>query len=217
MRVQRRRIQSTNMPPEEKSDLGAWQTVDPTACATWFAAVEVPWWIAGGWALDLYFGRQSRTHGDLDVGILRRDVGAVRERLSAWEMFEAKDGTLTRLELGKAPRREVNSLWCRPADSSLWTVQLLLDESADDAWIYRRKPSIRRPLSTAIRITASGLPYLAPEIQLLYKARGLRPRDQSDFELIAPLLEASARDWLVDALHRCEPEHPWISALRSLV
>jgi hypothetical protein len=31
-------------------------------------------WSAGGWALDLFVGAQSRPHDDLDVRILRRDV-----------------------------------------------------------------------------------------------------------------------------------------------
>ncbi len=40
----------------------------------WFASLTVPWWIAGGWALDLFAGDQSRPHKDLDVGILRNDA-----------------------------------------------------------------------------------------------------------------------------------------------
>jgi len=91
----------------------------------------------------------------------------------------------------------------------------MLDDSVDDTWVYRRDPSIRRPFSTVIRRNDAALPYLAPEIQLLFKARALRPRDQLDFEVIAPILDASARDWLLDALERSEPGHTWISALRT--
>jgi hypothetical protein len=39
-------------------------------------------------ALDLYAGSQSRPHGDLDIGLLRRDVREVRAALPSWEVFE---------------------------------------------------------------------------------------------------------------------------------
>jgi hypothetical protein len=201
------------MPPADRTALGAWRTVDPATGAGWFSALEVPWWIAGGWALDLYLGRQSRAHADLDIGVRRADITTVLAALPSWEIFEAKDGALTRLGAGEAPRLAVHSLWCRPAGTTLWVFELMLDESIDDTWWYRREPSIRRPLSTVVQRNRSGLPYLAPEIQLLYKARGLRAQDQADFELIAPLLDATARAWLVESLARTEAGHPWIGAL----
>ena len=85
----------------------------------------------------------------------------------------------------------------------------VLDESD---WIFRREPSIRRPLAAAVRVTPDGTPYLAPEIQLLYKARDLRPEDQSDFEHAAPLLDRIAGGWLRDRLSQLFPRHPWLLA-----
>ncbi len=41
-----------------------------------------------------------------------------------------------------------------------------------------------------------GIEYLRPEIQLLHKANGLRPKDQEDFEVCLPLLDDTARRWL---------------------
>jgi Aminoglycoside-2''-adenylyltransferase len=199
----------------EDDHLGAWQPTDPNAGAAWFSSVDAPWWIAGGWALDLYLGRQSRAHADLDVGVLRCDVGRIRERLPSWEMFEAKEGVLTRLEVGESPRLNMHSLWCRPVGATRWSLELMLDDSVDDVWVYRREPSIRRPFSTLIRMSTSGLPYIAPEVQLLYKSKGLRPRDQTDFNVIAPLLDPQACDWLLAALNQCDPGHEWISALRT--
>jgi len=31
------------------------------------------WWVAGGWAIDLHLGHQSRAHQDIDIAVLRRD------------------------------------------------------------------------------------------------------------------------------------------------
>jgi hypothetical protein len=55
-------------------DLGTWRAVHPAEGAGWLSALTVPWWIAGGWALDLFLSVQIRAHEDLDIGVLRRDV-----------------------------------------------------------------------------------------------------------------------------------------------
>jgi hypothetical protein len=198
------------------SALGSWQSVHPAQCADWFSTLTAPWWVAGGWALDLYAGAQSRPHGDLDVGVLRRDVRNVLAVLSSWEVFEVRAGALAPLNAGDEPRTEVNSLWCRPMGASLWVMQLLLDESADGFWVFRRQPDIRLPLDVAVRRTSAGLPYLSPEIQLLYKAKAPRARDQADFDHIAPRLHPAARACLKDALARLDPGHAWIHELLRL-
>jgi hypothetical protein len=199
--------------PVASAGHGSWLAVDPATSLRSFSALKTPWWIAGGWAVDLYVGTQSRAHSDLDVGVLRRDIAVVLASLWSWEIFEAKDGALTRLESGTVPRAAVNSLWCRPAGTTTWMFELMLDESSGDHWCYRRELSIRQLLSQAIHRSPSGVPFLAPEIELLYKGRSVRPRDASDFELLAPRLGRHARAWLVDALGRTLPRHPWLSAL----
>jgi hypothetical protein len=196
-----------------RSDLGAWRPVRPAEGADWLSPIGVPWWIAGGWAVDLFAGDQSRLHEDLDIGVLRRDVPAVRAALSSWEFFQATAGVLTRLPAGGAPPSDVHSLWCRPTGTDLWTLELMLDESEGDMWLFRRQPEVRRALSTVFRWNSEGIPYLAPEIQLLYKAQRPRERDQADFNRIACRLDDAARIWLLDALVRIHPKHEWILAL----
>src|ERR1700687_3803190 len=100
------------MPAERPAAGEAWRAVDPTTGARWFAALQVPWWIAGGWALDLYLGTRSRAHADLDIGVFRRDITTVLAALSSWEIGAAKDGALARLRVGEAPQSAVHSLWC---------------------------------------------------------------------------------------------------------
>jgi hypothetical protein len=176
-------------------------------------AVDVPWWIAGGWALDLFLGMQTRAHKDLDVGVLRRDAARILAALPDWECFEALEGSLHRLPSGVAPRARVNSLWRRPAAEPYWMLELMLDNSDGEDWVFRREPSIRRPLTAALRGTAEGMRYLAPEIQLLYKAKDVRPEDQADFECIAPRLDTVAMEWLRECISRLYPQHPWLPTL----
>ena len=43
---------------------------------------HAPWGIAGGWALDLFAGSESRIHSDVDIAILRADRRQLRSPLS---------------------------------------------------------------------------------------------------------------------------------------
>ena len=185
----------------------------PEEAAHWLSSITVPWWIAGGWALDLFLGTATRPHQDLDVGLFRRDVLEVLAALPAWEFFEAKNGALTRLGVGETPAQDVHSLWGRPLGTDLWKLELMLDESEDDMWVFRRQPTIRRALSTIVRRNSEDIPYLVPEIQLLYKAKCPRDRDQADFTRIAPCLDSSSRAWLCSALICLDPGHEWLLAI----
>ena len=200
-------------PPSHPTTPTLWRALEPAAAPHIMSAVDAPWWIAGGWAIDLFLGTQTRAHKDLDLGVRRADAARIIAALPAWEFFEAKDGSLSRLARGMQPRAGVNSLWGRRAGEVLWELELMLDESDGEDWIFRREASIRRPFAAALRATPDGTRYLAPEIQLLYKARDLRPEDRSDFEHAAPRLESIAAGWLYDCLSRLYPLHPWLPAL----
>jgi len=76
----------------------------------------------------------------------------------------------------------------------------MLDEADGDTWVFRRQPTVRRPLTEVIRRTPDGIPYLSPEIQLLYKAKLPREKDQEDFARVVPQLSPEERIWLRDAL-----------------
>lgn len=192
---------------------GVWRAVAPAEVLPWLSPLSVPWWIAGGWALDLFLGQVSRSHADIDVGIFRADALQVCTSLSKWEFFEAHNGALTPLDAGTAPRAAVNSLWCRRRDQTEWSLELLLDEGGADRWTFRRDPRIGRALEAAIRRTRDGIPYLAPEIQLLYKSKPGRCKDQLDFDKVIPSLDRDARAWLRDSIAKIDPRHAWLATL----
>jgi hypothetical protein len=195
--------------------IGSWQPTTPRDAAKVLAALDTLWWVAGGWALELFCEYSYRSHKDLDIGILRRHAPIVLAALDAWEFFEAKNGMLFRLVAGDVPSAAANSLWGRPNGETKWTLELLLDESDGDHWVFRRNSAITMPLARAIRHNSEGIPYLAPEIQLLYKARALRPEDQADFNCCAPLLDDQALQWLQEAIGTTDSNHPWLLALAS--
>ena len=54
--------------------------------------------------------------------------------------------------------------------------------------------------------TEQGVPYLAPELQLLYKSKDIRPKDELDAAEVIPSLAADRRNRLHLLLRE---DHPW--------
>lgn len=194
---------------------GPWEPASPAEAAELFRGCRAPWWIAGGYAIELAVGRPLREHGDVDVLLLRRDQLAVQKALPGWEWHAADPpGTLRPWRPAEQLPDGVHDIWCRPGPGEPWQIQIMLDESTGEDWVSRRDPRIRRPLTSIGSVTADGIPYLAPEIQLFYKASGRRPRDETDFAASLPVLTGPQAQWLSDALSLAYgPEHPWRARL----
>ena len=204
---------------DEAHPLGRWQPWSPHDVATFFAPLHAPWWIAGGWAIDLFLGRQTREHEDIDVQVLRRDQHAVRTLFGAWDVQAAlppprdEAWPFRPWLLDETLDPAIHDIWCRPTAMQPWALQLMIADARDDLWLFRRMPTTVRPVATLGSATAEGIPYLAPEIQLLYKAKGLRPKDHADFTQTLPFLNQERRQWLGDALTKAHPDHPWLKQL----
>jgi hypothetical protein len=204
---------------EDAHPLGVWQPWSPREVARFFAPLAAPWWIAGGWAIDLFLGRQTREHADIDVQILRRDQHAVRALFGGWDVQAAlqppRDETwpFRPWDVNDSLEANIHDVWCRPAATQPWALQLMVADTHDEQWVSRRTPHIVRPIADLGGVTADGIPYLAPEIQLLYKAKGRRPKDEADFMHALPALDRERRQWLRNALAIAHSHHAWLDLL----
>ncbi|MFE4637163.1 hypothetical protein ACFRJ1_27805 [Streptomyces sp. NPDC056773] len=61
----------------------------------------------------------------------------------------------------------------------------------------------------------AAIPYLAPELALLFKAKAVRPKDQQDLARALPLLDATQRETLAALVERLHPGHGRPAELRS--
>lgn len=194
---------------------GPWARRTPEDVRSFFEGYPGVWWIAGGWALEAFTGVE-RPHDDIDPGVLRADLPLLRAhargRLDLWAAFS---GALKPVDPGAADVElpdGCGQLWTRRSAADPWEYDILLGPGTPQEWRYRRDPSIRMPMAEALW-DQDGIRWMQPEIQLLYKARGLRAKDEADFSATLPHLDARRRAWLRDALTRTHPGHPWIPRL----
>jgi len=179
-----------------------WKPLRPGDAVELLRDLDAPWWIAGGWSLDLFLGEELRAHKDLDVAVLRRDQRRLFEALPGWELVAAHDGRLEPWD-GAPLAPDRHGLWARPRGAGRWQLEFVLDDAGGDTWRYRREPRVNRPLASL------GPPGGAqpPEVALLYNAE--EPGHERDWDAVVPRLEADARAWLAGAVADAHPESPY--------
>jgi hypothetical protein len=175
--------------------------------------------VAGGWATDLWLGRETRHHEDLEITIPEGEWASVLARLEVLglELYQPGGGQIVRLTPGVTPAFDPERHQCWAADpvAGEWRIDVFREPGDRDTWIYRRKSGLSAPRSFANLVSAAGLPIVAPQVQLFFKAKATRDKDQADFDHVAPTLEPAQRAWLGEALQRYEPGHRWIEALEG--
>lgn len=176
------------------------------AIGSLLSSLTVPWWIGGGWAIDLAAGRVTRPHGDIDVVLLERDEHALRTDLPGVDLLLIT-GPDHREQPWPPGRRLVagsDRVRLRSPRLSL-PCEVLLEAAVGSRWVYHRgQPSITLSLSEAGR-QRYGIPFLAPKVVLVTKAVFTRDKDQQDFEAALPFLGARQRQWLRDGITRRWP------------
>ena len=177
---------------------GRWDPLLPAAVAELLAGTGVRWCVAGGRAARV--GAAPRHHDDTDVVIRMADLGALREALAGWHLWEAHAGALRPLLPDVPITDHCEQLWARRDARCPWRLDLQLDRGSDDAeWVFKRDASVRLPWDKAVQQVA-GITYLRPEVALLHKAHLDRPKDRAD--RADAVLAPDARAWLAATLQR---------------
>jgi hypothetical protein len=179
-------------------DVSKWDPWRPEEAARLLSGVDVPWYVAGGWALDLFLGEERRRHADLEIGVPASRFDEVAGGLGHFRLFVVTE----------------HQTWVQEPATEAWRLDIFREPSDGDTWICRRDPSIRLPYSQLIEWTDDGIPYGRPEVVLLFKAkRSYEEKNQGDFDAVLPRLGADRRRWLSEALARVHPGHPWLQEL----
>jgi len=199
-----------------------WHPWRPAEVARLLQDVTAPWCVAAGWAIDLARGEQTREHEDLEIAIPNTSeaFGQVRCALShyTFEVAGPEPGVLWPLD-SPAFDQSFQTWVSEPgagADGQptrVYKLDVFREPQRDGAWVCRRDETITMTYQEIIRRDAAGIPYLAPQIVLLFKAKHNRAKDKADLATALPLLTPAERDWLRGMLQQVHPGHEWLARL----
>ena len=192
----------------------------------------------GGFAIDLFLGYESRPHGDIDITAYWQDRDIIIKHMQSlgYDVYEIIGGgkghhitdinTQYRLKnnifcckkdctLPKFTKTEEDDIYIIDVldiyQSELDFLEFIFNHKNDTHFIYSRNSRIRHSLDDAV-LYNNGVPYLAPEICLLYKSTSVdRPGYRQDYKLAAKAMNQRQKKWLNDALKTANPKgHIWI-------
>ncbi len=154
------------------------------------------------------------------MGVFRHHQAALYEHYRDWDSYKS----IGRWVPWSADERldlPIHQILFRPPGGSTpepWEPnyderQFFLNEAEGGIWLCRRDPRITLHVRQLAQRSPDGTPIVAPEVQLLYKARHAAAKDEHDFRLVADRIRGTRRAWLRDALELVHPGHRWIQAL----
>jgi hypothetical protein len=148
-----------------------WDPWEPGQLPGLLTGVTAPWYAAGGWALDLFRGEQTRPHEDLEIGLPHTSeaFGQVRAALAGYEFEVAGSGQLWPAD---TPAFEImHQTWVSDAgqpgpdgkQGRIYRLDVFREPQRDGRWVCRRDESIVVPydwLATTVRRVLPGHPWL---------------------------------------------------------
>lgn len=199
---------SVDPPPSDR-----WAAYTPSQLAERLRGVPGTWYVAGGWALDLWHGQATREHGDLEFCILREEFETFRAALRDFDLFAARSGELSWLPPDREPPSDAHQFWALDPSARAWRFDMMIEPGTASTWRYKRDVSVSRPREDAVCVSRSGIPYLHPAVVLLFKAKSTRPKDELDLRAALPKLMSPDRRWLAEQVARFHPGHRWLTLL----
>ncbi|MFG1609129.1 nucleotidyltransferase domain-containing protein [Actinoplanes sp. NPDC049265] len=192
-------------------DIDAWLPWDPPTFTARMPGADFPWMVAGGWAIDLFVGEQTREHGDLEIAVASSFFATVPPRFPELDFWVPRgEGKLARMT-AETLGGDSHQTWAYDRAAQAWRFDVFREPHDGDIWICRRDESIRRPYSDVVSFTDNGIPYLNPEVVLLFKAKWARDKDQADLATAWPRMSPGQRDWFRQAVAQVHPGHEWAS------
>ena len=192
-----------------------WEPMSIAEAEQRFASAGIDWWIAGGHAIDLFLGWETRPHADLDVEMFRSDRAVLFDIFEGWDLHVASEGRLLPWTDPGALDDSVFGVWLRPSADSPWKIEIMLADGDRSEWRFRRDPSITMAGDRLVKTTSNNTPYCTPEVQLLYKSKQARTKDDVDLARCLHRMTTEQRAWLVEAVARTTAHHPWIAVLEA--
>jgi len=222
---------------------------------SFFNQCNITWAICGGIAIDLFIGKQTRLHKDLDISVFWEDRDIIIEYMlnNQWTVFEPDNGKLREITSVSNDYRTIDNIWCLSKHNKTYTIEHLNDNyyditcntqnqdnfdfieflfntKKDNQFLYKRNHNITLTLKDSLKTNKEGIPYLSPELVLLYKSTFINYLTSQDLDIIKLVnnyrhdfnvcknhMSKNQLTWLINALKISYPAgHEWICNLHTL-
>ncbi|HUP27277.1 MAG TPA: hypothetical protein VM409_02505, partial [Chloroflexia bacterium] len=176
----------------------------PLEFAKLMEGYEKPWYVAGGWAIDLYLGRVRREHKDIDFTAFREDQLLLQKHFEGYDLKKVVgEGQLEPWLPGERLESPDFQAFLQVGSDGYAEIEVLFADREGDDWLFRSNHDIRRPLSEIGLLSPQGVPYLSPDIVLLFKSKHVvmernplhdhfeeqQKNDEADFQAVYPTLD----------------------------
>lgn len=194
----------------------------------------IDWFVIAGWALDLFIGKKTREHKDIEISIWRDEASSLFKRFSnsrvdmvvGHKRYQALEKDSVIDKRGHLVIRNISM------EGKSFDIELFTTERIDDHWIFRKQNDVKAPMDEAVLTAACGTRYLAPQYVLLYKSwfypsmeqvirdmpseadflRKCWETDCRDFQIALPLLSERQKQQLYQLLNTFTPGIPWLQS-----
>src|SRR5690348_15345 len=116
---------------------GVWQPWSPQDVRDRLKKAAIPWCVVGGWALDLWLGKETRSHEDIEIAIPRTCFPAIRICLHAFKLFSVGNGEVHPLPDDCEPLSDRHQNWVLDEPAAAWRLDIFLEPGDENIWIYR--------------------------------------------------------------------------------
>ena len=200
--------------------------------------MQVEYAFCGGYAIELFLNRELRVHGDIDVSVYwdERDFIIEYMKNNNWKVYEMCGNGIAhqindiadQLKLKRnifcirdnckmvdiEPKAEKDMYiidFAHSEQTKFDFIEFLFNTKTKSDFCYARNTEITLPLFDVKRFNTD-IPYLVPEIVLLYKSTDImREGYQMDFEAAIDKMSKEQKNWLKSALITMNQlGHPWI-------
>ncbi|TDO06462.1 hypothetical protein EV580_6550 [Mycobacterium sp. BK086] len=189
-----------------------WDGWSPHEVADRLPHVTAPWYIAAGWALELFTGRHWRDHCDTEIGVPRDRFADIMNALPEYVWDVVGD---QRLWPYPEHAGRTHQTWLRDPETGRYHLDVFREpQTHDQRWICRHNPAITLAYDELI-LHSDGIPFAIPEVVLLFKAKQREAKDQKDFEHVLGMLHHPRRERLAEWIASTYPAHPWLEQLKT--
>lgn len=147
------------------------------------------WVLAGGCSVVRIIEKDTRAHGDIDIGVFRSELETCLAVLGRGRVFLCVDGQ-HREWMGEPVPVAVHDIWIADRAGKFWVLQVMVYDDEGDRVIYRRD----RRISWAKRdhaVEVDGMRVLNPLVTVLYKTNKPAMEDKEVHDVMALIAHAA--------------------------